>query len=179
MAKRILFIVGAAALALVTACSSSKGGGTAASGTAPTPPAASVPVAGVVISQQAGVLTEADGRTVYANTVDTVAKITCLDACATQWPPVPGPVTAGPGVDVSRLGTAIRPDGATQATYDGHPLYLFNGDKAAGDKKGEGIDDAGGKWHAATVSGTPSGGASSGDDSTVPPSGPPPASGTY
>jgi predicted lipoprotein with Yx(FWY)xxD motif len=31
---------------------------------------------------------------------------------------------AGPGV-TGRLGTIKRPGGATQATYDGHPLYTY------------------------------------------------------
>jgi hypothetical protein len=62
------------------------------------------------------------------------------------------------------LGTATRPDGTTQATFDGHPLYEFAADKAPGDHKGEGIDDQGGSWHAATVSG----GTPAGSSSTVP-----------
>jgi predicted lipoprotein with Yx(FWY)xxD motif len=184
MSKRILITVGAAVVALVTACSSSdKGAGGATSAPASTPPTSSAPAgaAAVTISQKDGVLTGADGRTLYANTVDTVSRITCVGACASQWPPVAGPTTAGPGVDASKLGTALRQDGSKQATYDGHPLYMFNEDKAAGDKNGEGIDDAGGKWHVAAVSGTPAGDASSsgGGDSSDQPSGPPPSSPTY
>lgn len=184
MSKRILLAVGAAVLALVTACSSSNGGGGGSSSLpASTPPASSAPpvAAGVTISQQDGVLTGADGRTLYANTVDTLTKITCVAACAALWPPVAGPATAGPGVDAAKVGTTVRPDGTKQATYDGHPLYIFGQDKAAGDKKGEGIDDQGGKWHVATVSGIPSGGASSSSDdhSSDQPSGPPPSSTTY
>jgi predicted lipoprotein with Yx(FWY)xxD motif len=187
MSKRILIAVGAAALALVTACSSSgKGSGSGSTSPASRPPASSSAAppaaAGSTISQQDGVLTGADGRTLYANTVDTVDKITCVDACAAQWPPVPGPATAaGTGLDASKLGIAVRPDGTKQATYDGHPLYVFNDDKAAGDKKGEGIDDAGGTWHVATVTGPPSSAppSSTGDDSTDQPSGPPPSSTTY
>jgi predicted lipoprotein with Yx(FWY)xxD motif len=129
-----------------------------------------------------GALTGADGRTLYANTVDTISKITCVGACAALWPPVAGPATAGSGVEASKLGTADRPDGTKQATYNGHPLYLFSEDKAAGDKKGEGIDDAGGRWHVATVSGIPSGGGSGSggsDDSSAPASSGPSSSATY
>ncbi|MDT4907461.1 MAG: hypothetical protein QOI69_702 [Pseudonocardiales bacterium] len=182
MSKRILLTVGVAVLALVTACSSSnKAGSGTSSAPASTPPASSAPPAagGVTISASGGVLTGADGRTLYANTVDTVSKITCVGACATAWPPVAGPATAGTGVDASKLGTADRPDGTKQATYDGHPLYLFSQDTAAGDKKGEGVDDTGGKWHVATVAAAPTGGGSGSDDSSAPASGAPSNSATY
>ena len=43
------------------------------------------------------------------------------------------------------LGTLKRSDGKVQVTYGGKPLYLYSGDKKAGDVKGQG---AGGIWHA-------------------------------
>jgi hypothetical protein len=61
------------------------------------------------------------------------------------------------------LGTITRSDGKTQATYNGHPLYTYAGDHAAGQTTGNGV---GGTWHAVTVSapvaGSPSPSASSG-----------------
>ncbi len=35
---------------------------------------------------------------------------------------------AGPGVDRHALGAIVRPDGAHQVTYHGHPLYLYYND---------------------------------------------------
>jgi predicted lipoprotein with Yx(FWY)xxD motif len=51
------------------------------------------------------------------------------------------------------LGTITRSDGTVQATYDGHPLYTFAGDKSPGQDKGNGVTGFGGKWYAMTVSG--------------------------
>ncbi len=47
-----------------------------------------------------------------------------------------------------------RSDGSVQATFDGHPLYTFAGDTAAGQAKGNGLNAAGGLWHEITTSGS-------------------------
>jgi predicted lipoprotein with Yx(FWY)xxD motif len=157
MSIRIVLGAAVAALALVTACSSSsKSNSTPAGGGASS--------SGVTISANGSTLTGPNGHTLYANTVDTASKISCTGACANLWPPVIGKPSAGNGVPAGMLGTATRPDGTTQATFDGHPLYEFAADKAPGDQKGQGIADQGGSWHVATVSG----GAPAGSSSSVP-----------
>jgi len=50
--------------------------------------------------------------------------------------------------------TITRSDGSTQATYDGHPLYTYVGDKSPGQAKGNGLNASGGVWHEVTVSGS-------------------------
>ena len=40
----------------------------------------------------------------------------------------------------------MRSDGTQQATYNGHPLYTFVGDKQPGDTNGEGLNAFGGGW---------------------------------
>ena len=91
---------------------------------------------------------------------DTSTTSKCTGSCATYWPPVKGPATAGPGV-TGTLGTITRSDGTTQATYDGHPLYTYAGDTAPGQAKGNGLNVSGGLWYEMTVSGsTPAAGAS-------------------
>ena len=43
-----------------------------------------------------------------------------------------GSSVAGPGVSASKLGTTKRSGGTTEVAYNGHPLYTFAGDSAAG-----------------------------------------------
>ena len=47
----------------------------------------------------------------------------------------------GEGVDPAKLGTLTRDDGATQVSYDGHPLYRYSGDTTAGQVTGVGIEE--------------------------------------
>jgi predicted lipoprotein with Yx(FWY)xxD motif len=105
-----------------------------------------VPVAGVTV------LANAKGFTLYWFAPDTATTSKCTGSCAAYWPPVKGPVTAGPGV-TGRLGTIRRPGGSVQATYDGHPLYTYIGDTAPGQARGNKLNLNGGLWHEVTASG--------------------------
>ena len=66
---------------------------------------------------------------VYTLSPDT-HKSACQGACAVYWSPVltSGRPEAGPGIDQHALGIIVRPDGTHQVTYNGKPLYLFEGD---------------------------------------------------
>jgi predicted lipoprotein with Yx(FWY)xxD motif len=98
------------------------------------------------------VLTNATGRTLYWFAPDTPAKSACYGACAQYWPPVAGPLTAGPGV-TGKLATIARTGGGTQETYNGHPLYTYIGDTGPGQAHGNNVDLNGGLWHEVVVSG--------------------------
>ena len=98
------------------------------------------------------VLTNSKGFTLYWFAPDTATTSKCTGSCATYWPPVPGPATAGSGV-TGKVGTITRPDGTQQATYDGHPLYTYAGDSAPGEDKGNGVNASGGLWYVVPVSG--------------------------
>jgi predicted lipoprotein with Yx(FWY)xxD motif len=95
-----------------------------------------------------------DGKTLYFFAKDTNGTIACTGSCTGNWPPFTldaGDTTkAGQGVTASWLATVKRPEGATQVTYNGHPLYYFVSDKAAGDAHGQGV---GGVWFIATSNG--------------------------
>jgi predicted lipoprotein with Yx(FWY)xxD motif len=79
--------------------------------------------------------------TVYVFDNDSVGKSSCYVGCTAAWPPVTvGSITGGAGI-----GLLTREDGVPQATFNGKPLYLFAGDRKAGDAKGDGVDDV---WHA-------------------------------
>ena len=98
-------------------------------------------------------LVGAGGKTLYWNTAET-SGIVCTGKCAAIWPPFTldtgAKTTAGQGVTAGWLGTVKRPDGKTQVTYNGHPLYYFASDTAATDANGQGIS---GIWFIATANG--------------------------
>ena len=96
-------------------------------------------------------LTDAKGLTLYWFAPDTSAKSACYGSCAAYWPPVTGSPSAGPGV-TGTLGMITRTGGATQATYDGHPLYTYIGDSTPGQDSGNNLNLNGGLWHVVTVS---------------------------
>ena len=97
------------------------------------------------------VLVDAQGFTLYWYAPDTATSSTCTGSCATAWPPLIGTPTFASGVSLAgKLGTIKRPDGSIQATFDGHPLYLFKADTSAGAAKGNKV---GGIWWIMTASG--------------------------
>jgi predicted lipoprotein with Yx(FWY)xxD motif len=111
------------------------------------------------------ILVDAHGKTLYVFDLDTTGKIACGTGCTALWPPlvVPSGSSAPTGVSgvTATLGTVMRPDGTTQLTSDGRPLYTFARDTAAGQTNGDGF---GGIWHVAKVTGNgppPGGGAAS------------------
>ncbi len=118
---------------------------------APSSPAAAAALKTTKISGET-VVTNAKGFTLYWFVPDTPTTSNCNGSCASFWPPVPGPATAGAGV-TGKLSTIQRSDGATQASYEGHPLYTYVADTAPGQAKGNGINLSGGVWHEMTASG--------------------------
>jgi predicted lipoprotein with Yx(FWY)xxD motif len=98
------------------------------------------------------VLTNGAGRTLYGFAPDTSAKSVCYGSCAVYWPPVGGPLTAGPGV-TGKLSTIARTGGGTQETYNGHPLYTYVGDSGPGQANGNNLNLNGGLWHEVVVTG--------------------------
>jgi predicted lipoprotein with Yx(FWY)xxD motif len=95
------------------------------------------------------VLTNNAGRTLYSLSVEKNGKFICTGACLSTWHPLTvaaGTHPTGP----AKLATVKRPDGRTQVTYKGRPLYTFAGDRAAGQAGGEGLKDVG-TWHAAAI----------------------------
>ena len=114
------------------------------------------------------VLTNAQGKTLYWFAIDTATTSNCNGSCATFWPPVIGKATAAGMTMPHGFGTITRSDGKVQATYNGHPLYAYVGDTAAGQINGNGKNLSGGLWWAMTPSGAKVGAAapSSGSSSS-------------
>lgn len=98
------------------------------------------------------VLVNAAGLTLYSLSAETHGRFVCTGSCLSVWHPLV--VAAGHKPTGSRgLGTIRRPDGRTQVTFKGKPLYTFSGDHKRGQANGEGFKDVG-TWHAATVGST-------------------------
>jgi predicted lipoprotein with Yx(FWY)xxD motif len=142
---------------LLTACGSSSG--SSSSGT----PAAAAPSQSSQGSSSATamlktaktslgtVLTNSKGFTLYWFAIDTPTTSKCTGSCTTFWPPVIGTPQAASGVTLpGKLGTITRSDGSLQATYNGHPLYTYVGDKSPGQTAGNKVNGSGGLWYAVT-----------------------------
>jgi predicted lipoprotein with Yx(FWY)xxD motif len=110
------------------------------------------------------ILADSQGRTVYLFEKDSGTKSACSGDCAVAWPPVraAGTPTVGSGLPASKVGTTPRSDGKPQVTYNGHPLYLFQGDKNPGDINGQGLNAFGAAWFVLS----PAGGAVTGSGSS-------------
>src|ERR1700674_1132528 len=128
----------AAAGTILVACTSSGGAGSSGS-------AGSVTIGMASSASLGAFLTGVSGKTLYTHAGDSANTSTCTGSCATAWPPLTVTAgqqpAAGSGV-TGQLGTFSRPDGGTQVTYNGLPLYYWQGDTKAGDTTGEGVSGA-------------------------------------
>lgn len=95
-------------------------------------------------AEHGDILVGADGMTLYIFTDDDGGESTCYDQCAANWPPLIVDGTPSTADDVTgNVGTTERDDGSMQATYNGQPLYYWQGDDEPGDATGHGV---GGVW---------------------------------
>ena len=85
---------GTAATAAPTTMAAQKAGGTTVA---------------VASSTLGNILVDGDGRTLYAFTKDKGDQSVCSGDCATSWPALTGPATAGTGVQASLLSTSMQP----------------------------------------------------------------------
>lgn len=159
----------AATLAL-SACGDGSGSGAdpygstpAAGGATPAPveaPAAPAPGGPLLAAKEmpniGTVVTDLEGFTLYRFDKDSATPTpttTCVDACATKWPPVtvdPKGTLALEGVDKAAIGMVRRPDGSSQLTLGGWPVYRYAGDTQPGTAAGQGMS---GTWFAVTPNG--------------------------
>jgi len=155
----------ALALTSIAGC----GGGSSTAATVP-PKASNGHVATIDLANEGNlgkILVDSTGHTLYLFQKDAGTKSACTGACASAWPPLraSGKPAVGAGLSGSKVATSARSDGKPQVTYNGHPLYLFQGDKKPGDTTGQGSSAFGAPWYALSKSGaavTTSSGSSSG-----------------
>ncbi|MGK5740104.1 COG4315 family predicted lipoprotein [Micromonospora sp. URMC 103] len=89
------------------------------------------------------ILTDQNGRTLYAFLNDKGVASSCVDDCIATWPALVSrePATTGTGASRELLSQTDRAEGTVQATYAGWPLYYYVGDVGPGDVDGQGVDD--------------------------------------
>jgi predicted lipoprotein with Yx(FWY)xxD motif len=174
--RRSLLIPSSVAIAaIVAACSSGGGAATTAPSVAAPPteaseaPASEAPTESAAASPAAGgvsialadsslgkIIVDGEGKTLYMFTPDEGGTPTCYDDCAAAWPALTADdaaaVTAGAGLDASKISVVDRTDGGKQVKYGDWPLYFFAKDAAAGDVNGQGVGD---KWYVVGADGEP------------------------
>jgi predicted lipoprotein with Yx(FWY)xxD motif len=104
---------------------------------------------GVVISARAlpgigSVLVNRSGKTLYSPPQGAHGKILCTGGRLSFWLPLSvdaGATLHAPTGITGMLGTIHRPDGLTQLTYNGKPLYTFRLDYAPGQAHGNNLTD--------------------------------------
>jgi predicted lipoprotein with Yx(FWY)xxD motif len=104
------------------------------------------------------IVAASNDHTLYGFTKDSKDKSTCYTKCSKTWIPLwaKGQVVAVKGSKVNgrHLGKFRRKSGSWQVTYYGQPLYLYTGDKRAGQHKGHYKYMFGGSWYAIDVNGS-------------------------
>ncbi len=98
--------------------------------------------AGVVVQDTAmgKILADEHGMTLYTFDKDAEGMSNCYGPCEQKWPPL----HSHQAVDGMGFSTVLRKDGTLQLRYNKKPLYLWVGDKQAGDTTGDGVK---GVWH--------------------------------
>lgn len=89
-------------------------------------------------------LTDNEGMTLYTFDKDKEGQSNCYGKCAEKWPPL----ISASALNNGKFTTVKRKDGSFHTRYNNAPLYLWVGDKKAGETTGDGIK---GVWHKVTL----------------------------
>jgi predicted lipoprotein with Yx(FWY)xxD motif len=92
-------------------------------------------------------LTNAAGKTLYYLTADTPTTTACTGQCITFWLPLLATGALASSTPLPHQLSVLTDANGQQVEYDGHLLYTFSGDTAAGQTQGEGIQSFGGTWY--------------------------------
>jgi predicted lipoprotein with Yx(FWY)xxD motif len=100
------------------------------------------------VSPYGTILTTSSGRSLYLFSEDSKGHSSCNSGCDSTWPPLIVPkgdkISGVSGLDTIKRGSK------RQAALNGHALYSYVGDTAAGQVKGQKVE---GDWFVATPSG--------------------------
>jgi predicted lipoprotein with Yx(FWY)xxD motif len=113
------------------------------------------------------ILVDGRGMTLYILTKDGPDQSNCDATCLAKWPPLltQGNPTLGPGVDDSKIGSAMLADGTRIVTYDHRPLYYWINDSQPGETTGQGV---GSVWFVISPDGNPVGVAEAAGSTSTP-----------
>jgi predicted lipoprotein with Yx(FWY)xxD motif len=159
-----------AASLLIAACGGSSSSNTTSSAASTQPAQTGGESSSAVVTTASNaklgtILVDGQGMTLYHLSGETNGKFICTSsACVGVWHPLTASSSGAASGEVGSLGAVRRPDGTTQVTYKGLPLYTFTSDRQPGEAKGQGIKDVG-TWSVLTTSGTPT---STGGSSSTP-----------
>ncbi|MGH3341835.1 MAG: COG4315 family predicted lipoprotein [Carbonactinosporaceae bacterium] len=131
------------------------GGGGGGYGQGPGGPGGKAVVSSASEGGLGAILVDDRGRTLYLFEKDPKGKSSCSGGCAQAWPPLTTSGSPRPGQDVkgALLDTTSRTGGEKQVTYNGHPLYFYQGDSKAGQTTGQELDQFGAEWYVLSPSG--------------------------
>jgi predicted lipoprotein with Yx(FWY)xxD motif len=154
----------AAVAMLAAACGSSAAGTSSGYGGSSGNGGKATSAKGVSTRQLSGIgkaLVTSAGMTIYTprSPAETGGNIKCTGPCLSFWSPVTGSSVKASGLP-GTFGTIHRPDGKTQLTYDGRPLYTFRLDTSAGQSHNNFQDSFGGTsftWAVVTAAGVAGG----------------------
>jgi predicted lipoprotein with Yx(FWY)xxD motif len=141
--------------------SSSSGTTTTAAAQSTTTAAASTPASGtsdLAVADNATlgkkIIVDGTGKTVYMYMPDGTSKTSTVSASIkANWPPVKAAASTpkvSSDLDQSKVAVDMQSDGTNQLAYNGHLLYTFVNDTAAGDAKGNGLGNV---WYARSATG--------------------------
>ena len=153
-----------AAVGGITAASAASSPSAASSLPASHSGAATVRTASVTVGGKAEtILVNGHGLPLYFYKPDTAAKSLVSGTLAQLWPPLTSAAPAAAGL--SGKVTVVMDSHGDQVTYNGHPLYTFKFDKAAGDTSGQGKLDT---WFMVSAAGAKIGSAAAAPAPTKP-----------
>jgi predicted lipoprotein with Yx(FWY)xxD motif len=156
--KRLFAPAAALAAAIVLAACGSSGGSGSSKDSSSSSSGTPTTVAAKRIEGKT-VLVDADGKALYTSDQEVGGTVRCTGACLDFWEPLTIQGQPTGTVSGGTLGVLTRPDGKTQVTFNGAPVYRFVEDQS-GRIGGDGLDDAfDGQqftWHVVNTGSAPS-----------------------
>jgi predicted lipoprotein with Yx(FWY)xxD motif len=155
--KRLFAPAALAAAAILLAACGSSGGGNSSTGSSASRDSVTTVAAKSIDGKT--VLVDAGGKALYTSDQEAGGMVRCTGACLEFWEPLTIQGQPTGNVSGGALGVLTRPDGKTQVTFNGDPVYRFVQDKSGqigGDRLDDAFDGQQFTWHVVTTGSAPS-----------------------